>query len=95
MTSRHFVVHGRVQGVYFRAWTREQAVELGLRGWVRNRSDGTVEVLAIGASPELDMFEQRLHEGPPASRVDRVVREDRSQDEIDANQVAQRFEIRY
>jgi acylphosphatase len=74
-TSR-WIVSGRVQGVFFRAWTREQADELGLRGWVRNRPDGTVEVLAHGDAETLSQLERKLHEGPPAAKVTGVDRQE-------------------
>jgi acylphosphatase len=73
-TTARFIVSGRVQGVYFRAWTREQAEGLGLSGWVRNRPDGTVEVLAQGDPQTLQRFESLLHEGPTAARVSAVER---------------------
>ncbi|UCF66999.1 MAG: acylphosphatase [Acidobacteriota bacterium] len=84
------IVHGRVQGVYFRAWTREQAQLLGLAGWVRNRHDGTVEVLAQGESAALETFESKLQQGPHAARVDRVEVE-----YVDSELERSGFEIRY
>ena len=67
------LVIGRVQGVGFRWWAQRQAEQLGLTGWVRNHEDErTVEVLAEGAVPQLDAFEQRLHAGPHGARVERV-----------------------
>jgi len=68
----HVVVDGRVQGVWFRAWTRQEANKLGLRGWVRNRRDGTVEAVLCGENSVVDDMVQRLHVGSPASRVDNV-----------------------
>jgi acylphosphatase len=71
--QRHYIIHGRVQGVFFRDSTRGKAVELGVRGWVRNRPDGTVEVMAAGDPGALDALEQWIREGgPPAARVERV-----------------------
>lgn len=61
----HAVVHGRVQGVFFRASTQKKARALGLTGWVRNLPDGTVEVLAVGPRPALEALLAWLHEGPP------------------------------
>lgn len=75
-TTRRWIVSGRVQGVFFRAWTREQAEELGLDGWVRNRPDGTVEVVAHGDAELVERLEGRLHEGPPAARVVGVLRKE-------------------
>ncbi len=69
-------VFGRVQGVFFRASTAERARRLGLAGWVRNRTDGSVEVFAQGAPEAVDALVAWLHEGPPLARVVRVVRED-------------------
>lgn len=65
-------IHGRVQGVAFRWFTRQQATELGISGWVRNCSDGSVEVEAHGERSALEELKQRLAEGPPAARVERI-----------------------
>ena len=66
------VVHGRVQGVGFRDATQHRAVELGLTGWVRNQSDGTVETLAEGERDVLERFLAFLQRGPNAAHVTRV-----------------------
>lgn len=63
------MVRGRVQGVWFRAGTREQAQRLGLRGWVRNRDDGSVEAAAAGPADALDRFEAWLRQGPERAEV--------------------------
>jgi acylphosphatase len=65
----HCRVSGRVQGVFFRASTRNRAVELGLDGWVRNLPDGSVEVLACGEQAALGALREWLHEGPPMAQV--------------------------
>lgn len=70
---RGFRIIGRVQGVRFRVWTREVAEELGLRGTVRNRLDGSVEAHAEGDPGAVRVFESRLWEGPPASAVETVI----------------------
>lgn len=62
-------VTGRVQGVYFRAWTREQAQRLGLAGWVRNEPDGSVAVLLAGPEARVAEMVAALHRGPPAAVV--------------------------
>lgn len=62
-------VEGKVQGVGFRAFVRLQATSLGLRGWVRNLPDGSVEVAAAGTAPGLARLETLLWEGPPRSQV--------------------------
>ena len=69
MTQLHAVVHGRVQGVNFRYYTVREASTLGLTGWVRNRPDGTVEVLAEGPRARLQQLEAFLHHGPPSALV--------------------------
>ncbi|KAL6838633.1 hypothetical protein ACP4OV_031590 [Aristida adscensionis] len=67
------VVKGRVQGVFFRDWTVETARALGLAGWVRNRRDGTVEVVLSGDPAKVDeMVSRRLPVGPPAAAVTAV-----------------------
>ena len=70
--SLHATVSGKVQGVYFRAWVFDQAVSLGLRGWVRNLADGKVELLAQGEPAALAALRERLPQGSPLSRVDTV-----------------------
>lgn len=70
--ARSVRVWGRVQGVFFRAWTREQARDLGLAGWVRNCSDGTVEAHVEGELHPVDRLIARLREGPAQARVDRL-----------------------
>lgn len=66
---RHCFVCGRVQGVFFRASTRDKGRELGLEVHARNLPDGRVEVLARGPSPALDRLVDWLHQGPPQARV--------------------------
>jgi acylphosphatase len=65
----HAVIHGRVQGVGFRWFVRERARELGVRGWVKNRADGAVEVEAAGDAQSLARLRKFLTEGPPGARV--------------------------
>jgi len=68
--ARRIVVSGQVQGVFFRAWTREQAEALGVSGWVRNRPDGSVEAVIEGDNAQLEAMEARLRDGPERARVD-------------------------
>jgi len=72
--AARFVVSGKVQGVFFRASTREQAERLQLRGHARNLDDGRVEVLAAGSAEAIDVLGRWLHHGPPHARVDGVER---------------------
>ena len=66
------LIRGRVQGVFFRGWTEEQAVRRGLSGWVRNNSDGTVSALFVGLRDAVDGMIEACREGPLAARVDAV-----------------------
>ena len=66
------VIEGRVQGVWFRAWTAQEAARRGLRGWVRNRRDGTVEALFAGDGAQVDDMVAACRQGPPAARVANV-----------------------
>ena len=68
----HGVVRGDVQGVGFRYFLVREAHGLGLRGWVRNRDDGTVEFVAEGARPELENLLEAARRGPSHSRVSGV-----------------------
>lgn len=69
LARRGYRVTGRVQGVGFRAYVRREARALGVDGWVRNAADGSVEAEAMAETPVLEAFEDRLRQGPPASRV--------------------------
>jgi acylphosphatase len=82
MPTARFLVEGRVQGVFFRASTREQALALGVAGHARNLDDGRVEVLASGNAEALDALEQWLWQGPPAAEVTAVDREDLPEEEL-------------
>ncbi len=84
MIRRRLVVTGRVQNVFYRDWFVEQAVGLGLDGWVRNRADGSVEAVIEGASEMIDAIVAKAREGSPASRVtDVAVSEDAPAETLD------------
>ncbi|HEV7220717.1 MAG TPA: acylphosphatase [Terriglobales bacterium] len=70
--ARRFLVRGRVQGVGFRWFVEREAHTLGVAGWVRNNSDSSVEILAIGSREQLSALRSRLQQGPRAARVDAV-----------------------
>lgn len=70
--SVHVVISGRVQGVFYRGWTEERAARLGIAGWVRNRSDGTVEAVFSGPVAAVDRLLVECRQGPPAARVDDI-----------------------
>lgn len=82
-------VTGRVQGVSFRAWTQSKARDLGLRGWVRNAPDGSVQALLHGEADSVARMLEALHAGPPAASVATVRHED-----ADGATVPPGFEIR-
>ena len=67
--TKRLVIHGRVQGVYFRDSMRQQARQLGITGWVRNRSDGTVEAMVSGDPGEIDNIVEWARHGPAKAKV--------------------------
>lgn len=69
----HVFVHGRVQGVSFRYYTIQEAQRLGVRGWVRNRMDGSVEALLQGPRDRVELMIKWCHSGSPYARVSEVV----------------------
>jgi acylphosphatase len=72
MVRRRIIVHGRVQGVFFRDSTREQAQSHGVAGWVSNRSDGAVEAVLEGERGDVERVLRFLQDGPSRAEVDRV-----------------------
>ncbi len=72
MERAHIWVSGRVQGVWYRASTVEEARRLGLRGWVRNLPDGRVEVVAEGPREAVERLISWCHQGPPLAVVEEV-----------------------
>ena len=76
MILKKCLVGGRVQGVFYRGWAVETARNLELTGWVRNRSDGTVEALVQGDQGYVERFIELAGYGPSAARVERIVTSD-------------------
>ncbi len=74
--TKHVYIEGKVQGVYFRDSTREQALKLGITGWVRNLPDGRVEAVFQGEEDKLKKMLEWCWQGSPMSRVDDVYVED-------------------
>lgn len=77
MTNRlcvHATIHGHVQGVSYRSWTEKHAIQRGLTGWVRNRTDGTVEALFCGAETAVEEMMLACERGPLRAKVTRVER---------------------
>jgi len=74
--ARHYIIHGRVQGVGFRYFAERYARAEGIHGWVCNLPDGRVEIHAEGEHESLERFEHHIGHGPPRARVDSVERAD-------------------
>jgi acylphosphatase len=85
MLTRQIRVRGRVQGVGFRYALRREAARAGVRGWVRNRRDGSVEALLQGDASAVEQLVQWARHGPPAARVD----------ELRETAVESGFDVRY
>ncbi|MFN3461741.1 MAG: acylphosphatase [Oceanibaculum sp.] len=77
-------IQGRVQGVWYRAWTVREAEALGLRGWVRNRRDGSVEAVLVGPASAVEAMIEACRKGPPAARVDEVLVTDTAPTDVGA-----------
>lgn len=75
LVTLHLVIHGRVQGVFFRDSMRREAQRLGVAGWVRNCSDGSVEAVVHGPGAAVDAIVRWSHRGPPHAEVSQVVTE--------------------
>jgi acylphosphatase len=89
--TAHVLIHGRVQGVSFRAWTQHQAQLRGLKGWVRNRMDGSVEAVFSGPADLVEVMLKACHQGPAGAFVEDVEVLDGKGTDAD---LAERFEIR-
>jgi acylphosphatase len=76
MITRRYIVRGRVQGVGFRYFARRLADAFDIRGYVRNASDGSVEIVASGSAENLRSFREQVEIGPSGARVDAVVAEE-------------------
>ncbi|MCB0308894.1 MAG: acylphosphatase [Bdellovibrionales bacterium] len=72
MKRIHAIIHGKVQGVFFRATARDKARALELKGFVRNLPDGSVEIEAQGETALIEVFLRWCHNGPPQARVEKV-----------------------
>jgi acylphosphatase len=76
----HLVIHGRVQGVFFRESMRQQAEKLNVSGWARNRADGTVEAVIQGSAESVGKLLDWAHRGPPLAKVTQIDQEAASGD---------------
>lgn len=91
IAARHLAISGRVQGVGYRYYMKRAARELGIAGWVRNRSDGSVEAVVQGSAEQLDAIVAWARRGPPTALVAEVKVSERAED---AATVLGRFEVR-
>ena len=89
MICNRYLISGRVQGVFYRASAQQQAVKLGLSGWVRNLPDGRVELLACGDQTVLEELEKWLQIGPDDAKVSNIEVIAESQKEL-----AETFEVK-
>jgi acylphosphatase len=87
MIARRVLVSGRVQGVFFRAWTRDEARSLRVTGWVRNCPDGSVEAHLEGDPVQVDELIRRMRHGPPHAKVLDVEVTDALPEKIDGFEV--------
>jgi acylphosphatase len=85
--ARHVRLTGRVQGVFFRAWAQGHARELGVSGWIRNCSDGSLEAHLGGDETAVARMVERMRRGPANARIDDFAIEDAEAEELGRFQV--------
>ena len=90
---RHVIVHGRVQGVGFRAFVEGEALARGLQGWVRNRRDGSVEAVFMGEAATVAAIVEACRRGPFGARVDVLHQRDGSADELKLRRPGELFAV--
>ena len=88
--AKHIIVKGKVQGVFFRKYTQQKAVELSLKGWVKNRHDGNVEIFAQGDEEMIKQLLAWCWQGSPKSNVEAVESHDAG-----TNMQLNSFSVRY
>jgi acylphosphatase len=93
VTICRVVIHGRVQRVGYRAWTEYTALEVGLEGWVRNCSDGTVEALFAGPSDVVATMLDACRQGPPGARVEAIDEREATQDDLALRRSGELFSV--
>ena len=89
----HVSIRGRVQGVGYRAWTADEARRRGLEGWVRNRRDGSVEAVLVGAEDVIADMLAACHRGPSSARVDAVDANPANDDMLKLRPAGERFAL--
>lgn len=91
--TRHVRIHGRVQGVGYRAWTEYAALERGLEGWVRNRRDGTVEAVFTGPAATVAAMVEACRSGPDSARVGAIDQREARSEELALRRRGERFSV--
>jgi acylphosphatase len=92
-TIRHVTIRGRVQGVGYRAWVEQQASARDLEGWVRNRTDGSVEALFAGPVDVVSDMVAMCRRGPASARVEAVREESGGPDALKLRHAGERFSV--
>lgn len=92
-TIRHIVVHGRVQGVGYRAFVEHEALKRGIDGWVRNRRDGSVEAVFAGVPEKLDAIVEACRRGPFSASVEQIDQRDGAEDDLTLRRPGELFSV--
>lgn len=90
---RRLVIRGRVQRVGYRAWTEHLALQRGLEGWVRNRSDGAVEAVFAGPTPAVEAMIEACMRGPPGAQVDALDQQEGGLDDVILRRRGEMFSV--
>ena len=93
MSVRHLVIRGIVQGVGYRAWAEDEALQRELEGWIRNRRDGTVEAVFSGADETVAAIIEACRRGPPAAWVEAVDTEEGDMRLLEQRRPGERFSV--
>jgi len=93
VTICRVLIRGRVQRVGYRAWTEYTALEIGLEGWVRNRSDGAVEALFAGPAEDVAAMLEACRQGPPGARVESIDEHEATQGDLALRRPAELFSV--
>jgi acylphosphatase len=90
---KRLMIRGSVQKIGFRVWAERKALKLGLYGWVRNRLDGSVEVVVGGPRPRVAQLIEHCRSGPPLARVDSIAIEEASERELGQRRTGETFSL--
>lgn len=93
MIVRHVIIHGRVQGVGYRAWTEHEALRRGLEGFVRNRRDGTVEAVFAGPPEIVDAMIEACRRGPHGAQIQAIDERDGGATDLALLRPGERFSL--